>query len=784
MSVIDEIPEVLNHLQKSFVSTRSTSSKHSTTINIDDSDTTIYLSIIWYESRIGAAIYDSETSMVNVLLDTLELEPFENVHKLLEEFGSDVIITSSKLDDRMLKVMKSYCSTGGGGDGDKTKESVVNHSNTADTSGLNQTTQANQNLSSLKMLSSLEFGYEASIRRILSVNLPGMTDDLTDTEKKFFLSSLLPLDCVCAIRAFGGLLRYLQKNRVGVGLESADVQTPISGIETFTLKNVLFIDRSSLESLQIFQQVHHPSVFKTSSKEGLSLFAVLNRTRTFVGRKLLRSWFYRPTSDAAVLKRRHEAIAFFLHARNSELTHGIADHLRRIGNVTRILSRLRTSTLSVNDWNCVMKTSQNALRIADACRSVLSNRKEETPQVLIDVVQHFTGDLVTIVNRINSVVDADASKSDGVFTVKAGVCGSLDELRLRYARLPSVLSRIADEELATYTEYISTCQVVYMRRIGYLLFIYKTDEMKSSNNFSIPGVEFIAQSPQTVYYKTPATYRLDNDFGDILEIISDKQVRIGIELQDIIAGEAPVLLDVSRLTAELDCLMSFATVAREFSYVRPHITSAKGIHVKKARHPLQEHTVSLFVANDIDLADEAGGGAIQVLTGPNASGKSVYLKQVGLIAYMAHIGSYIPAEAGEIGRLSRIFTKIRSEDSLSSGLSSFASDLAQMSQAINKASGKCLVLIDEFGKGTSTVDGQSLLHACLSYWGEVPDSPLVVCTTHFRGVTQTLRSPAIKFVTMEAVETEASKVVFLYQLAQGNTLFIHEVVLRKQPGSK
>lgn len=188
--------------------------------------------------------------------------------------------------------------------------------------------------------------------------------------------------------------------------------------------------------------------------------------------------------------------------------------------------------------------------------------------------------------------------------------------------------------------------------------------------------------------------------------------------------------------------------------------------VSRARHPLHEHTVSFYVPNDIDLSSEA---PVQVLTGPNACGKSVYLKQIGLIAFMAHIGSFVPAREAHVGRLTRIFTKIRGVESITSGLSSFASDLAQMSQAVNKANALSLVLVDEFGKGTSTVDGQCLLHSCLSHWIASPDPPVVVSATHFRGIANHLSSPMIRFFTMESVdsETESGGVTFLYQLVQG-----------------
>ena len=483
MSTIHEIPAELENLVVERSNNEQASVDNTVDGNISTISKTVYVSLLWYDKKIGAAFYDSESTIVNVLLDCVENDSFENVERLIEELEPEVIITSAKADGRFLNVIKKYCV-----DNDDDEISV-------------DQSQCSIRKSALEMLPSLDYSYVSCKNRILQMKLPGMEEDLTETEKNFYLTSLLPFDCFCSVRALGGLLKYLHKNRIGVGLENPEVETPISSIETITLKNVLFVDKCSMQALQVFYQINHPSVYKSSSKEGLSLFGLLNRTLTRSGQKLLRSWFHRPTSDPVVLKRRHEVISFFCNSRNIEVTRCIRDSLKRIGNVTRILSRLRTSKLSVNDWLCLIRTSQNALQIVDACRGVIFTTKNhvQIPELLQDVIKYFTNDLATVVTAIDSVMDFESSKREGIFTVNSGISSDLDTLRENYAKLPTILTSLADSQLQTYCDYISACQVVYMRRIGYLLFIHKTPEMMQSNNLFIPGTEFIAESNWNIF---------------------------------------------------------------------------------------------------------------------------------------------------------------------------------------------------------------------------------------------------------------------------------------------
>ncbi|KAG9345248.1 hypothetical protein JZ751_009794, partial [Albula glossodonta] len=208
------------------------------------------------------------------------------------------------------------------------------------------------------------------------------------------------------------------------------------------------------------------------------------------------------------------------------------------------------------------------------------------------------------------------------------------------------------------------------------------------------------------------------------------------QLQATVLQRGSCLYAVLRLSAELDCLMALAQASQEHGYCSPTLTLHSRLALTQARHPLLELCSPVFVSNPL-LSSETEG-KVKVLTGPNSSGKSIFLKQVGLIVFMALIGSDVPAKEAEIGLIDGIFTRMQSRESVSLGLSTFMIDLNQMAHALNNSAGNSLVLIDEFGKGTNTVDGLSLLASCLRHWIKRAPAqcPHILLATNFHSLLQ------------------------------------------------
>ncbi|XP_065657265.1 mutS protein homolog 5 isoform X6 [Hydra vulgaris] len=608
--------------------------------------------------------------------------------------------------------------------------------------------------------------FESCKRRILAINgLSGLSCSSDDDQRIIYFSSILSFDNTSMVSATGSLLKYLDQSRIGIELE-VGVQTPILFLKTVTISNLILIEDHVFSALQIFHKELHPSVYKSGScaKEGLSLFGIMNRTKSQQGSALLRDWFLQPSKDISLIQNRLKAVAFFFNSRNVEIVVALQDALKNTKNILRILSKMKTTSISLNDWQTLYKTLFNAVCIADICKQL--------PQdigVVNKICETFTDKLLHIANLMKQIIDFEESLHINHFVVKEGVDSQLDEKKRTFDGIPYLMTQVAHKELNRLTESITKCSVTYLPQLGYLLNIPLTDEMKLSRNYDIDkNLEFKFATDESVYYKSSGTEELDLKVGDIQCEIRDHETTIMHRLQDVILEHTGTLINVVEVSAELDCILALTSAAKEFNFVCPEIVNdvENVTDIKGGRHPLQEMCVNQFVVNDTKISQSEG--KMIILTGPNASGKSVYMKQVGIIVYLVHIGSFVPADSAVISIKDGIYTRIHSQESVSIPLSTFMIDLNQISVAVNRATQKSLVIIDEFGKGTASIDGVALLSSTLLYWlQDEINCPSILVSTHFHSIKQLLpSSPIIKYQTMEVIENDGD-LIFLYHLKDG-----------------
>uniref|UniRef100_A0A452UE96 MutS homolog 5 n=1 Tax=Ursus maritimus TaxID=29073 RepID=A0A452UE96_URSMA len=580
-------------------------------------------------------------------------------------------------------------------------------------------------------LPSVDFGLEISKQRLLSGNYAFIPDSMTTTEKILFLSSVIPFDCLLTVRALGGLLKFLGRRRIGVELEDYNVSVPILGFKKFVLTHLVSIDQDTYSVLQIFKSESHPSVYKVASglKEGLSLFGILNRCRCKWGEKLLRLWFTRPTLDLGELNSRLDVIQFFLLPQNLDMAQMLHRLLGHIKNVPLILKRMKLSHTKASDWQVLYKTVYSALGLRDACRSL-----PQAIQLFQDIAQEFSDDLHHIASLIGKVVDFEGSLAENRFTVLPNIDPDIDEKKRRLMGLPSFLTEVARKELENLDSRIPSCSVIYIPLIGFLLSIPRLPSMVEASDFEIEGLDFMFLSEEKLHYRSARTKELDALLGDLHCDIRDQETLWMYQLQCQVLARAAVLSRVLDLASRLDVLLALASAARDYGYSRPRYSpQLLGVRIQNGRHPLMELCARTFVPNSAECGGDRG--RVKVITGPNSSGKSIYLKQVGLITFMALVGSFVPAEEAEIGAVDAIFTRIHSCESISLGLSTFMLDLNQVAKAVNNATKQSLVLIDEFGKGTNTLQ-------------LLPQGPLV------------------QYLTMETCE-DGDDLVFFYQVCEG-----------------
>ncbi|CAH2314353.1 mutS homolog 5 [Pelobates cultripes] len=471
----------------------------------------------------------------------------------------------------------------------------------------------------------------------------------------------------------------------------------------------------------------------------------------------------RPTRDQVELMSRLDVIEFFVTPRNLEIAGTLQTCIKSIKNIPMILKRMTLSNTKVSDWQALYKTVYNAVCIGDTCRSL-----PQTVSLFSRIAAAFNNDLHYIASIISKVVDFEESLTEKRFCIKPFVDPAVDEKKRRLHGLSDFLTEVARKELENLDRKIPFCCVIYIPLIGFLLSIPRLPFMQDKSDFEIEGLEFMFLSEDRLHYRSARTRELDSLLGDLHCDIRDHETMIMHQMQTLILEKSAVLYDVIEYVGQLDALLALAVSARENGFVRPHYVPSNTIYIKEGRHPLMVYCSGTFVPNSTQT--EEMEKRIKILTGPNSCGKSVYMKQVGLIVFMSMIGSYVPASVAEIGPIDGIFTRIQSRESVSLGLSTFMIDLNQVARAVNNATKKSLVLIDEFGKGTNTVDGLSLLAAVLRHWiNKGLDCPHIFLSTNFHSLIQLKilpDSPLLHYQTLEWC-LDGEELIFFYQMKDG-----------------
>ncbi|CAO3656864.1 unnamed protein product [Mucor fragilis] len=614
------------------------------------------------------------------------------------------------------------------------------------------------------------------------------------------MEGLIELDgSQLTIGCAGVLLKHLHKmqqernvQEEEAGVEPAIVQP--AAIKAFSCNRYMQVNSDTMRSLCIFESERHPNMHQMQGKESLSLFGLLDKTTSVLGKHTLKEWVSRPMTDKQTLENRHLAIGLFMASDMRDTSVALRSHLRHIKNIHRLLAKVRESKAKTSDWQYILKFAYYTISILSALQPIINSPYAQCP-----LVQNFKN-LLPAVNTIqvagssiDSIVDFEASKAEAQIIVKKGVDGELDNLREQYEKLDDTLLGVSQEIGSILPIGLGAAlNVVYFPQLGYLITLpqyhlqrnFGLSSAGSSycDNSSVteyyqknlPGFELQFSTADNLYYKNERTKELDATLGDLHAMISDREIEILQELSTTILQHSLQFIKASEALSELDCILSLAMVALRFSYVKPKLTLENSLDIVKGRHPLQELSVETFIPNHTHLRGGQGfksqlanaqyssifdslrnaaasssrlnsssrnrsldddTNSIQIVTGANFSGKSVYLKQVALITYMAHVGSFVPAERATIGITDKIFTRIQTSETVLKPQSAFGFDLQQINRALQNATSQSLIIIDEFGKGTDISDGSALFCSTLGYFLSKGDQcPKVIASTHFHGM--------------------------------------------------
>jgi len=542
-----------------------------------------------------------------------------------------------------------------------------------------------------------------------------------------------------AVRAAGAIVDYLGRN------QKASL-TQIVSLHTYSTSTFMVLDAQTRRNLELF----------SGGRWGdpkASLLSVLDRTRTSMGGRLLRQWVGQPLLDVGDLVRRQEAVAWF---HRSALRRGrITALLAEISDLERLTNRVRGNTSTPRDLVALGKS----LRTAPTIRGVLEEDEDASlvQRLARDIEPNH--DIVALIEQ-SIVDDPPTSLADGG-VIREGFSPELDALR---ASARDSQDYIAGLELRERERTgIKSLKVGYNRVFGYYIEVSKSNLARVPDDYSrrqtlVGGERYI----------TPEMKEYESRILSAQERMNDMESTLHRQVCGQIAEAGPSIMTTGAAIARVDALCSLGEVAAGHGYVRPELSDRDTLNVRQGRHPVVERSLptGAFVANDTRMASSEE--QLIVLTGPNMSGKSTYIRQVALIVLMAQIGSFVPAESANIGVVDRIFTRVGLQDDLALGQSTFMVEMLETAAIINHATPRSLVVLDEIGRGTSTYDGLAIARAVAEY---IHNHPRLGCNTlfatHYHELTKLADSlPRARNYNV-AVSEEKGDVVFLRRIVPG-----------------
>jgi len=535
-----------------------------------------------------------------------------------------------------------------------------------------------------------------------------------------------------ALSAAGAIVHYLQETQKGV-------LGQLTRLTTYSTDSFMALDEQTQRNLELFQSSRLGTI-------GGSLLSIIDLTRTAMGGRLLKRWLGQPLLDIAELNRRQDAIGWFCG--NTLACSQTISLLGEVADIERLINRIKGGIAAPRELVSLRRSLEVIPRLGQVLESVDWLKEELKP----------CPEVVDLISR--AIVEPPGSLDEGG-VVRQGFAEELDSLRQASKNAKQYLADLERKERERTG--IKSLKVGFNKVFGYYI------EISKSNLPQVPK-EYIRK--QTLVggerFFTPELKEYESLILNAQDRMAELEGQLFRQVCNQVGAESERISASANALANIDVFSSLAEVAVRYSYVRPKLTTDSEIVISQGRHPVVERSLveGSFIPNDVYLSND--DAQLIVLTGPNMSGKSTYLRQLALIVLLAQIGSFVPAAFATIGLVDRIFTRIGAREDLPAGQSTFMVEMVETANILNNATPRSLIILDEIGRGTSTYDGLSIARAVAEYIHSYPGlGAKTLFATHYHELVELASFlPRVKNFNV-AVSEQGGEVTFLYKIVPG-----------------
>lgn len=517
-------------------------------------------------------------------------------------------------------------------------------------------------------------------------------------------------------------------------------------ISNYNFTDYIILDPSTKRNLEI------TSSMAEGSREG-TLISILDKTQTAMGGRLLKKWVSRPLKVRSQIQSRLDAVNDLCENKGERKI--IIELLKSVADLERLLSKISTGRAVPRDILQLKISLKNITEVKKKLEGFNSEAIKRIKENIVDIP-----DLVLKIEK--AINDNFISGSDSYGVINKGYNKELDEIKDILINGKTWVENYQSQERRRTG--ISSLKVEFNKVFGYYIMITKANLDKAPDNYTRKQTLVNAER-----YITEELKEYEDKILNAEEKISELENKIFIELRNFILDYSDPIQKNASIIAMLDVLISFAEVSELYYYTKPEINDSESLYILEGRHPVIERLLPAgekYISNDTSV--DINENQILILTGPNMSGKSSYLRQVGLIVLLAQIGCFVPAKSAKIGLVDKIFTRVGASDNIAKGESTFLVEMHEAANITNNATPKSLILLDEIGRGTSTYDGISIAWAMTEFFHE---NPRVKAKTLFATHYHELNSLADTYKRIKNYRVEVKeyndKVIFLRKITEG-----------------